>query len=431
MRAALLWGVLLMACGPRVHVADAGFEDAGEDAGVDAGRPRGDDPDAGWQVALAIPAMAPASSRWGVSVSMALDQFQQPMIAALVVDPNGDGVFDDNRLVFTRWDGVAHVYQAPVTVEVVGNIDVTHPKRQVSLARDASTNRLGVAYIKESGALRFGWSDDEGAHWSLMTIAMDPNTVPSNPVLAMRAGERDIAYVHGGEVRNDKNTGGTDLDMPMTTTAAVDWPIAMALPSAGDPAVVYFSADDAGVTLLYQHSPVAQVITTTTATIDKAPSVSLDLTGDVPHVAYHLPSATNPDGQLWYAKAVDTSGTSWSTPVAMPRNGPPGMLDGTQWYQAIAVQMPNTPWVVGNFQNRTAVTAQQCGGPKLGLSSDGSNWMVCHPPEGGGPLVHTFDFAGWWLNMASHKSGKVTIAFDYETRTNPLIGGGVLVYRQP
>src|SRR5205814_57406 len=102
------------------------------------------------------------TSRWGVSASMALDQYGQPMIAALVVDPNGDGVYADNRLVFTRWNGTdGGFWQAQVTVEVLGDIDVSHPNRQVSLARSESSGVIGVAYVNEGGAVRYGHSEDE------------------------------------------------------------------------------------------------------------------------------------------------------------------------------------------------------------------------------------------------------------------------------
>src|SRR5262245_38018638 len=151
MRATLIITLALVACGPKptFHQDSGPDEDAGVDAGVDAGRPRGEDPGTGWQVALPLSADAGATTRVGVSASLALDQFGQPMIAAIIVDPNADGVLQDGRLVFTRWDGVAKAYQPPVAIEVIGDIDVSHPNRQVSLARHPTTGVIGVAYVNE------------------------------------------------------------------------------------------------------------------------------------------------------------------------------------------------------------------------------------------------------------------------------------------
>jgi hypothetical protein len=416
--------LLLTACGSHMRIPDAGPEDSGVDSGVpDAGRPRGEDPPAGWGLALTTPADAGMGARYGVSVSMALDQFQQPMIAALIVDPNSDGVFDDNRLVFTRWDGVAKAYQAPVTIEVVGDIDIDHPNRQVSLARSAETGQLAVAYVDSSNGLRLAWSDDEGAHWSQQTIT--GGSTASNPVLAMRGTEKHLAYLDGTGVSYSHNADGGSYTSRVVSPAALSWPIAMRVSSTGSLSFAFFAGDpDAGmVTLSYVHdTDAAKSIDISAVAIDKTPSVSMDMVSDVPRVAYHL---TNPGAELWFSKAVDAMGSAWTTPLGLPRNGPAGMLDGTQWYEAISGNS-----IVANFQYRTAVGAQQCGGPKLYL--DGTNGsMPCHPPESGGPLVHTFDFAGWWINMATHKTGKLTIAMDYEPRTNPLIGAGVVVYRQP
>ncbi len=452
LRVTLLAALCLVACGGTkpIIVPDAGNDDGGSgDSGVvDAGRVKGTDPATGWQVALPFPADAGTLARYGVGASMVLDQFKQPMIAALIVDPNSDGIASDNRLVFTRWDGVANGWQAPVTVEVTGDINVDHPNRPVSLARDSSTGRLGIVFPDSTGSIRYAWSDDEGVHWSEESdsAAVTDSSVLSNPVLAMQGGAVHLAYVARpatcdagacGKVihrtRASPDAGFTD-EVASGALPAREWPIALALKSTGESGIAFFSDDATGApTLSYFDTGAPVTIDSSTAPVTTAgqiPSVTLDLTSDLPSVAYHLLPATG-DGQLWYAKASSSAGDQWGTPVAMPRNGPPGMLDGTQWYQALAYDGTGTIDVVGNFQNRTATGSQECGGPKFGTSTDGLTWTVCHPPEHGGVLVHTFDFAGQWVTMASHASGKVTIAFAYDSRANPTIGGGVVVYRQP
>src|SRR5574337_82989 len=91
-----LLSICLFACGPRIKpVVDAGAEDAGVEE-VDAGRQRGDDPPNGWQMAVELPAGAAPSTKLGISVSAIGDQFNQPVIAYLYEDPNGDLNYDDN-----------------------------------------------------------------------------------------------------------------------------------------------------------------------------------------------------------------------------------------------------------------------------------------------------------------------------------------------
>ncbi|MBL8951163.1 MAG: hypothetical protein JNK82_10330 [Myxococcaceae bacterium] len=434
----------LVACGPPRPRVDAGTPiDAGEqDAGIDAGRERGQDPDAGWSVALPLPADAGASTRVGVSVSMALDPFGQPMIAAYIIDPNSDGTTSDNRLVFTRWNGADKAWQAPVQVEVVGTIDVAHPNRQISLARHPTTGQIGIVYVNESGVVRYGHSEDEGVNFSLETVsaAVSDGSKLSNPQLAYAGDALHVAYAARpncpagmcGKIihRTRSGTGAfTDTEV-QGALAARDWPFSMALDSTGAPAVAFFSDDMLGaVTLSYYSGGSLQTIATSAAPVDvaaKTPSVSLTLAGDVPRVAYHLLVPTSPDAQLWFSKRASGA---WSTPVALPRNGPVGMLDTTQWYQAIVSEGQEKVAIAANFQRALAV-GQMCGGPKLGRSTDGATFSVCHPRTPG-TMASTITQGGLWVNVASHRPDKLTIVLDYETNANPSIGGGVILYREP
>jgi hypothetical protein len=424
-----------------MHFQDAGPADAGIDAGMDAGRPRGFDPDAGWQVAIPLPTDAGSSTHYGVSTSLALDHYGQPMIAALVIDPNGDGVFQDSRLVFTRWNGMTRAYDDPTTVEIVGNIDVSHPNRQVSLAR-SEAGRIAIAYVKEGGSLRYAYSDDEGANFSLETVS--GAAMVSNPVLAFAGETAHLAFnaQHActsgmGTCAAVTHASRAASAMAFTTDAvaggqeANDWPIAMALDSAGIPGVAFFTNDGMGNTVLsYTAAGSSQMVATSAAVFDsmvKIPSVSLNLQDDVPRLAFHLLSATDADAQLWYAQK---KGGAWGTPVSLPRNGPAGMMDGTQWYQGVVSEGGDKVAVVAYFSH-TGAALQQCGGPKLYHSTDGVTFpMPCNPPDGRPPGSSVLQQAGLFINLTEHAPGKVTIALEYFETHNPSIGGGVLVYRQ-
>jgi len=443
----LMLALVVTACGPKPRpMTDGGAGGTGggmEDAGVDAGRQQGMDPPVGWSTALPLPRDAGATSRYGVSAAMALDQFKQPMIAAYIVDPNADGVYSDNRLVFTRWNGTDRAWQAPVQIEVVGTIDVAHPNRQISLARHPATGQIGVAYVNENGAVRYGHSEDEGKTFSLEDINL-PNTDGSklsNPVLAYSGDKLHVAYAARpacdagacGKIvyraRGPNSTVDTEVQGAL---AARDWPFAMAVDSTGTAGFAFFSDDTAGrVTLSYASMGSVQTIATTDVPVDtpaRLPSVSLTLQNDVPRVAFHLKLA-DPNGEVWYAQRV--AGV-WSTPVFLPRNGPIVMLDSTQWYQAIVSEGGENVAIVANFQRAGAI-GQQCGGPKLGRTPNGTGFTVCHP-QSVGSMAPVINQGGLWVNMASHLPGKLTIALTYESNANPSLepgGGGVILYREP
>src|SRR5207237_1010491 len=161
------------------------------------------------------------------------------------------------------------------------------------------------------------------------TVSGSPtdNGTKSNPVIATHGMQLDVAYVAGGHIVHRTRLGSGAFTDNAVGASVPDWPMSMALTAAGAAGVAYFSTDsDGGVTLSYSEGGGAPVtIDSSTAMQDKTPSVTLDINGAGPQVAYHLTSATNADGQLWFSKA---SGGAWSTPVALPRNGPTGMLDG-------------------------------------------------------------------------------------------------------
>jgi hypothetical protein len=436
----------LLACGPRPR-PDGGTQedDGGTDGGAaDAGREKGNDPSSGYSLAIPISAGAAPAARFGISASGALDQFSQPMVAAITVDPNGDGVFQDNVLVFTRWNGVTRAFEPLKTIEVVGEIDVAHPNRQVSLARDAETGQLAIAYVKSDGNIRLAVSNDEGANWSLQTAtaASSLGHTLSNPVLALKGGKTWLAYfdaaargANGGVVVRNRTAGAAFTDQTVPLLAANDGnpagPHGMALDSAGNPGFAYFNVNalDATVALAFWRPGSAtptriadSALTANDAGTPRQPSVSLTFSGDLPRVAYHLATPT-PDTQLWFAAASDAAGVAWSAPVAIPRNGSPGLLEGTQWYQAISVDGPKVA-IVADFES--GPPAQMCGGPKLARSNDGAAFSTCAPDT-----TRVFGRAGEFPSLFHHAPGKLTLLFNYPSRANPTIGGGVVLWREP
>jgi hypothetical protein len=440
--------VLAMACGPRPRPMVIE-----EDAGIvmeipDAGRQRGMDPPSGFSTAVELP--ADGGTRFGVSVSAVGDQFNQPLIAAVWDDPNGDGSRADTRVFFTRWNGEKKEYEPIKTVEVVGEIDLTAPLRQVSIARDPSTGRIGIAYVKAGAGIRYAYSDDEGANFSLSTVGMDPGAGDSMfPQLALRNGTAHVAYVTSAEqvlYRSRTGTTGafTETTAPITAgQVSALGPISLALDGDGNPGLAYFTKGASlRATLAFWRPSGSTAIeiansgnTDVLMPVERRPSVSLVFVGTTPRVAFHLLRAdpvvmgmmTDQNPELWTSVASDAAGSTWSSPVGLPRNGDFQAMrfNTTQWYQGLVVH-PNGGMTIGAaFLSRGTVNTLCAGGPKLAKSDNGMSFMTCSP------MNTPLNFAGEWLSMWSHAPNKVTVAFFYDRRASDLVRGGVTIYREP
>ena len=440
--------VVATACGPRPKPMVIE-----EDAGIvmevpDAGRQRGMEPPTGFSTAVEIP--ADGGTRFGVSLSAIGDQFNHPLIAAVWDDPNGDGSRADTRVFFTRWNGEKKDYEAIKTVEVVGEIDLTAPLRQVSIARDAMTGRIGIAYVKAGAGIRYAYSDDEGANFSLATVGMDPGAGDSMfPQLALRNGTAHVAYVTSTEqVLYRTRTGATGAFTEATAPIAAGQgsglgPISMALDGDGNAGLAYFAKGASLRATLAFWRPsgsTANEITSSDMTdvlrpVERRPSVSLVFVGTTPRVAFHLLRAdpvvtgmmTDQNPELWTSVATDASGSSWSTPVGVPRNGDFQAMrfNTTQWYQGLVVHPNGSTTIGAAFLSRGTVNTLCAGGPKLAKSDNGMSFTTCSP------MNTPLNFAGDWLSMWGHAPNKVTVAFFYDRRASDLVRGGVTIYREP
>lgn len=428
--------VLLVACGPRPRPSfDAGVEDAGVDAGVDAGRPRGDDPLPGWSTIVPLPTDAGTASVMGVSVASVGDQFGQPLVSALFVDPNGDGNTADTRVVFTRWDGTAKAFLELQTIEVVGGGVVEHPNRLVAMARDSDTGRIGVAYVRSDNVVRLAWSDDDGANFSLATASEISAALMTNPVLAMKGDVVHLAWMQGSTLvyRHRQGTGAWTDDGP-TGVSALNGPLSLALDDQGKPGFAFFEAVTPTTALRFWR-PGSSPVAIASSSVDLSalpvrPSVALTFAGTVPHVAFHLRQVAPPaivtsdnSDELFYSVALDGSGASWKTPVALPRNtNVLGGFHSTGWYEAIAVDANGRVTIAADFKASGGLG--QCSGPKFARSSNGTTFDVC------APLATPIQLGGDWLNLWPHKAGKQTLIFQYDQRSNPTLRPGIVMWRE-
>jgi len=450
----LLTCLLAAACGHKVVPPyDAGTPDGGDDSGTpDAGRTKGEDPPTGFSTAIELPDSTAATLRVGVSASVLLDQFAQPMIACINTDPNGDGNPGDTQVIFTRWNGVTKKYETPVNLATIGDVDLSEPSQQVSLARDETNGMLYVAFVTADKQVRVAYSSDEGATWSLETVSNNPNNhVLWNPQVAAHGGSVHVAWQEAGarcsgagcndvvcRMKTGSGAYGPNMIFPIPTgyDGAVLAPFQVAADKAGNPGVVaafeQSAGMDVGIAFWRPGTSTATVIAssmgTDNSTATTKPSASLAFDSNaVPRVAYHLLTPTA-NAQLWYAAATTVDGTTWSTPVAMPRNSAGTTYEGTRWYQSLAIDSTGKLAIGAN--HASSPIPQPCtGGPKIARSSDGTSWTVCRPDTT--TTTSTFGFAGEWVRAGFHAPGKVTLGFTYENRSNPLVKGGVVIWRDP
>ena len=427
------FSICLLACGPRIKpVIDAGEEiDAGME--VDAGRLRGDDPPNGWQMAAELPAGAAPSTKLGISVSAIGDQFNQPLIAALYEDPNGDLNYDDNRVVYTRWDGMAKAFEPLKTIEVVGGGPFEYPNRQISIARDAATGRIGIAYIKpQDNTVRLAVSDDEGTNFSLSTVSDVPRAaLMSNPALALQGGNTHLAWIQGSDIMYRRRIGaGTFMDQTPGAVISGGKSLALAVDSGGNAGVAFFvSVAGTSADLAFWRPGSAANVIASADMLDLsvpefAPSVSLTFVGTTPHLAYHLRKLADATAtELWYLKATD-SGTTWATPIAIPRNSSSATeFHSTRYFQALTLEPSGRVSVAAPWS--AIGTQTNCNGPKLSRAPDGVLFTTCSPM--GSPINR----GGDWINLWTHKTGKQTLVFHYDSRANPSIKAGVVLWREP
>ena len=444
----ILFLLALAACGPRPKPMIIE-----EDAGIvmevpDAGRQRGMDPPSGFSTAVELP--EDGGQRFGVSLSAVGDQFNQPLIAAVWDDPNGDGVRTDTRVFFTRWNGEKKEYEALKTIEVVGEIDLAPPLRQVAIGRDSVTGRIGIAFVKAGAGIRYAFSDDEGANFSLATVGMDPGTGDSSyPQIALKNGTTHIAYVTSNEqvlyrTRTGASGAFSEVTAPITAgQASALGSISLALDGDGTPGLAYFTRGASlRATLAFWRPGTASATEVTNSNMtdvlvvaDRKPSVTLAFAGTTPRVAFHLLRAdpvlngmmTDSNSELWTSVATDASGSSWSMPVGMPRNGDFATMrfNTTQWYQGLVIHTGGAITIGGAFLSRGTINTLCSGGPKLSKSTNGTTFETCSP------MNTPLNFAGEWLSMWGHAANKVTLAFFYDRRASDLVRGGVILYREP
>jgi hypothetical protein len=320
----------------------------------------------------------------------------------------------------------------PQTIEVVGGAAFEHPHRQISIARDATSGRIAIAYVKpQNNSIRLAVSDDEGANFSLSTVNLTSGTTVSDPSVGLSGGNTThVAFIQDTDVVYATRTGAAAFTEQRQSGVVPTSSISLAVDAMGNPGVAWFAIAGTNSADLGFWRPgstsatVASGAMTDLSPIDRRPSVTLTFVGTTPHVAFHLLNTIAVDAtQLWYAHATDT-GATWSTPIAIPRNSSmANEFHSTQWYQALFVESATKISVAAPWSS--IGTQINCNGPKLARSTDGTTFTTCSPA--GTPIQR----GGDWITMWSHKPGKITLVFHYDNRANPNLKAGIVMWREP
>lgn len=327
---------------------------------------------------LAVPAPdADHADALGLAPSIALNATEDPMVAYLAKNLNGDGY----TLYFAQWDRSSKSWTKPVSIDTVN--DTFHFSPQLKLARDASNNLLGVAYQQSDGIDRLALSTDNGATWKTEEVTPTNGGHSNNPSLAMANGNIYVAFTVDSPltVFSRAGTSGafTESAAPALpgTTDARDVAPGLAVDSAGRPGVAYFLAPNDGSTITVAFwrpgEAKAYLVTDSNNTQNDGPNISLAFDGTKPRIAVNLLRSTDDfnNGSMYVITSDD--GQTWAAPIHIQKDGGASM-DGILSIAAnpqsgVAIIAPTTGGSGGD----------KCGQPKLIQSVDLKTWVTCSP----------------------------------------------------
>lgn len=408
--------------------------------GAVAGSGCGGDQPAGLSTVVKAP--AGAAARLGEHLSMALDAEGNPMFAYIFENMDGAGASDDTEVFFVSWDKSQRRWSEPVSVDAVGTFDSAPPLRQVSLARDALTGRLAVAYVVGLNQLSLAQSVDGGRSWTREIVDSAGGAEVANPVLRLRDGQQLLAYVEAESAlvyatRDGAQGAFTKSSAPLITGTRGPrlLPLDLQFDADGRPGLAYFLASSTpcctppsyNTTLAFWRpgEPAATAIVDSQNTQSDLGSVSLAFEGRRPRVAFHLQrDALMDQRHLSFCAATD-EGTKWPAPVQLPVDG----TDGTGPYQQLVLSGARATVAAQYAFNasRPGLTVGRCGAPKLFRSDDQKSWTAC-----GAEPTRKLGLAGRFLNALLGPGDKLYVAFQYDAISESgELPQGVTLWREP
>jgi uncharacterized protein (TIGR03437 family) len=401
-------------------------------------------PPSGFNVVAAAPNIGDDYQDFGQHPRLVLDQNGDPMIAYLFANPSGSGNYADSTIYFTAWNRSQGQFSKPVAVARTGDIRGAYANGDdqrigFALARDASTNMLGIAYRSyapngTSSLVSVTFSTNGGQTWSNKTVTTDPADSYSNVDLALANGNVYLAFYHSNDglryVTGPETAAATtwrSVLAPTLSNATEYQPtFSLALDSSATLGMIYMLNSSNNVFIVYWQPSAGntiQTVTTTNGFTSQDLDVKLSYSDKEPRVAFTAQRDNNyfadDDHTLWAAHAPD--GRTWSV-TNVPSDhgsglGPPlHIASGSQGQVAIV-----TEYTGGDG-------TQTCGKPKLSLSNDFRSFTTCSPGGQGSADNPTFSANSPMVRYSNNDV--MMISFQQPSAGNDL-PYGVILWVQP
>ncbi|CAN5804420.1 hypothetical protein BH11GEM2_BH11GEM2_18890 [soil metagenome] len=219
-------------------------------------------PPVGFSSIVAAPAamQAHGSDQFASVTRMTLDANGDPLLAYLTNDLNNDGDLDDTDLSVITWNRARYRWNAPVSIDTVGNVVRAGTRLPFSIALDASSGQIGVLHMVGDHEIRLSTSADGGMVWKRVVVerygAEDAGL--STPSLAMANGQVYVAFAVSGKSITYR-TGAVSADPPSWTSAkapllpgtfdVMNQCVGVLLDGGGQPAVSYCLTATTGYTV--------------------------------------------------------------------------------------------------------------------------------------------------------------------------------------
>jgi len=349
-------------------------------------------PPVGYSQVLKTPATILEHERndFAAVIRMAFDANGDPAFAYLVSDPNADGEYPDSELDFVSWNRAGYRWNAPVKLDVVGDVVRDGGRPPFSLARDAATNRWSVAYLVGARELKIASSTDDGRTWTSVRVEKSTDEEPafSTPSLALAGGQAYLAYALGGPGVRYRTGAETDPPdrwskafaplLPNTSEARAE-AVNVVLDAAGKPAVSYLlnPTENYNLTLALWRpgsASAVKILDTNNKQTD-APAGTLIASGTHLAVVFYgnRDEKFFDNHHVWFTQSTD-GGATWSPVAVLEDDG------GHVMVAPVSVTMDRG----GHFAaaadlgggNQDAV---KCGLPNLMRSATGAQWTTCAP----------------------------------------------------
>lgn len=392
-------------------------------------------PPVGFSSVLATPKPMQAHdpNQFANLVRMTFDANGDPAIAYVTYDLNLDGEMPDTELSLITWNRAKYKWNAPVSVDVVGNVANSGSRMPFSVARDESTGAFGIFYAVGLHELRMALSQDGGATWKKSTVQSNgPDDEGfSTPALAMANGRAHIAYAIGSSAVTYRTGAETETpdkwarkNAPKLANSAEYRAecVAVVLDATGKAAVSYCMNAASGYNLMASlwkpdAGSTVKIADTDNHQMDD-PAIAMTMVGSDIAVAFYAnrDDAFFKNHHVWFVRSRD-GGATFSAPVVVADDG------GNAMGPALSVSIDKASHVAMSAQLAGGSDgANKCGLPKLMRSTDGAVWTTCAPDTKG--LASTSDAAQTFVAFAGND--KLYLALKMRAANGTLQPGLVL-----